>query len=281
MARLFGYLSNQTERIRCALTRESEALALPPDTRVDGWGVGSYQSGEVLLRKRPAGQREQVDYLELVKSLRTDAAIVHVRTATTGPRTLENTHPFRSRQWLFAHNGAIQGFDVVRAELIKRLPDHLVRNIRGETDSEVIFATFQSFVWETGRIDDPEVDRRVISEALKQTVQAIDAITASHGLPNATLNCVVTNRHALVALRRGLPMAWLKRTGLRDCAVCRKQPDISAGREPKRTDHDALRYVLVASAHPDVPRDWFEVPASDRGALVAIDRELDVQVIEL
>lgn len=280
MARLFGYLSNQTERIRCVLTRESAALALPEATRIDGWGVGSYQSGEVLLRKRPAGQREQVDFLELVRNLRTDAAIVHVRTASVGPRTLENTHPFRSRQWLFAHNGRIDHFDVVRPELLRRLPDHLARNIRGETDSELVFATFLSFVWETGRVDDPEVDRRVISDAMRQTVQALDAATDAHGIARATLNCLVTNHHAMVALRRGLPMAWLKRTGLRDCEVCRKRADVSS-QEPRRTDHDALRYVLVTSDHPEVPRDWSEVPSTAGGAIVAIDRELDVRVTEL
>jgi hypothetical protein len=46
-------------------------------------------------------------------------------------------------------------------------------------------------------------------------------------------------------------------------------------------DHEAFRYVLVASAHTSVPADWFEVPASKNGAIVAIDRGLDAQVIEL
>jgi predicted glutamine amidotransferase len=280
MARLFGFLANQTDRIRCALTREAAGVALPSDARVDGWGVGSYQGGEVLLRKRPGEQQEPVDFLDLVRDLRTDAAIIHVRAASVGQRTLDNTHPFRFRQWLFAHNGKIDRFDEARDALLERLPDFLARNIRGETDSEVIFATFLSFVWETGRLDDPEVDRKLIAQALAQTVTAIDAITDARSLPRATLNCIVTNRFAMVALRRGLPMSWLKRTGIRDCAVCRKQPE-TTGREPKRMDHDALRYVMVASDHANVPSDWFEVPANPRGALLAIDRGLDVQVVEL
>jgi glutamine amidotransferase len=280
MARLFGYFANQSDRIRCAVTREGDGLRIDEGTRVDGWGVGSYQGGEVLLRKRPAEQREQVNLFDLVRDLRTDTALVHVRSATVGARSLDNTHPFRFRQWLFAHTGSVPGFNAVREDLCARLPDFLARNVRGETDSEVLFATFLSFVWETGRLDDPEVDRRVMSQALKQTVEAVDAISEKHAQEKAALNCVVTNHHAMVGLRRGLAMSWVKRTGIRDCEVCRKQPDIS-GREPKRVDHEALRYVIIASAHAAMPNDWFEVPASPRGAVVAVDRSLDAQVVEL
>ena len=277
MARLFGYFANQTDRIRCAITREGDALALAhQSTPVDGWGVGSYQAGEVLLRKRPAEQREQVNFVDLVRDLRTDAAIVHVRAATVGARSLDNTHPFRFRQWLFAHTGSIPGFEATRADLLARLPDFIARNIR----SEIVFATFLSFIWETGRLDDPELDRKTMAQAIFQTVGAIDDVSKKHSQEPAVLNCVVTNHHAMVALRRGLPMSWVKRTGIRDCDVCRKAPETS-GREPKRMDHDAFRYVIVASAHAGVAKDWFELPNNARGAVIAIDRSLDAQVVEL
>ena len=36
--------------------------------------------------------------------------IGHVRAATVGNLRTENTHPFRYRQWLFAHTGTVDGY---------------------------------------------------------------------------------------------------------------------------------------------------------------------------
>lgn len=280
MARLFGYFANQTDRIRCALAVEGDALALGNGVKLDGWGVGSYQGNEVLLRRKPTEQREGLDFRDLVRDLRTDCAIVHARTATVGTRSLENTHPFRFRQWLFAHTGSVPGFADLRGKLVEALPDFLARNVRGETDSEVLFSLFLSFVHQTGRLDDPELDRRAIATALQQVVQLVDAATDAAGQPRAVLNTVVTNHHAMVALRRGLPMSWVRRHGIRDCAVCRKQPDVM-GREPKRLDHEQFKYVMVASDQAVAPSGWFDLPDAPRGSVLVIDRALDAQVAEL
>jgi glutamine amidotransferase len=279
MARLIGYFANQSDRIRCAIAAEAGALNLGNDVPIDGWGVGSYQSGEVLLRRRPSELRDGVDFADLVHDLRTDCAVVHVRSATVGNRSLENTHPFRVRQWIFAHTGSIPGFEAVRPAIVAQLPDFLLRNVRGETDSEVLFSLFLSFIHETGRLDDPELDRRTLATALEQTVRFVDDASTKAQKPLATLNCVVTNHHAMVALRRGLPMNWVKRQGIRDCAVCRKQPEIT-GREPKRVDHDAFKYVVVASLPTATPAGWTAMPEAARGSILAIDRALDAQVIE-
>ena len=280
MARLFGYFANQADRFRCALELDAAALAVPAGTRIDGWGVGSYQSGEVLLRRTPTESRESVHFRDLVKDLRTDCALVHARTATIGPRTLENTHPFRYRQWLFAHTGSVPGFDVLRPKIIAGIPDFLVRNVRGETDSELIFYQFLAFIFETGRIDDPELDRKTVAAALRETVLALDKLADAEGQPRGRLNAVVTNHHCMVALRRGMPMAWMQRKGIKDCAVCRRPPEIT-GRDPRRMDHEAFRYVIVASDQAVTPEGWFDLPDAKNGSVVAIDRALDAQVTEL
>ena len=67
MARLFGYFSNQADRIRCALAVEGDVMALGNGVRVDGWGVGSYQGAEVLLRRKPTEHREGARDMERVQ----------------------------------------------------------------------------------------------------------------------------------------------------------------------------------------------------------------------
>jgi len=278
MARLVGYFANQSDRLRCALVREGPAVRGPHD-HVDGWGVGSYQYGEVLLRRKPTEHRPTLDVLDLVSDLRTDTAVVHLRQASVGACTLENTHPFRYRQWLFAHNGSVSAFGELRARLSQAVPDFLLRGVRGETDSELLFALFLGIVHETGRIDDPEVDRRYLVDAVAKTVATVDAATDALGLPRSSLNCVLTNGTSLVAVRRGLPMAWIRRQGLRDCDVCRRLPDLP-GRDPKRIDHDGYRYLFVSSDHGSTPESWSDVPDNPRGSALAATRSLDVLVTE-
>lgn len=279
MARLFGYFANQSDRIRCALALESEALAIEQGIPADGWGVGSYQGGEVLLRRRPTEPRERVNLRDLVRDLRTDCALVHIRSATAGAHTLENTPPFRYRQWLFAHTGSVPGFAALRSALMTHVPDFLARNVHGETDSEVFFHLFLAMVHKTGRLDDPELDRWSMVSALREALALMDQASSQAGQPPAMLNCIVTHGTAMVALRRGLPMFWHRRSGLRDCAACRRQPDVT-GREPKRVDHETFKYVLVASAQDSTPRDWYDLPDVPGGALLAIDRTLDAQVVQ-
>ncbi len=277
MTRLLGYFANQADRLPCALEAESAALSLDRPMRCDGWGVGTYQGGEPLLRRKPSDPREEIHLLDLVRGLRTSCAVVHVRSATVGPRSIDNTHPFRHRQWLFAHHGTLPDFATRRQDLLAGIPDFLIRSIRGDTDSEVLFYRFLAAVHETGRLDDPEFDRSAILTALRETVVGLDQTL---GVASATLNLVVTNSHSMVALRRGAPMAWVRRHGLRDCPVCRRPSD-TPGRPPRALHHDALRYVLVAS--PDAPSTpgWESVAEGPLGACVAIDRQLNVQTVSL
>ena len=273
MTRLLGYLANQSDRIRCALTLEEATLHFGA-ARADGWGVGSYQGSDVLLRRKPTEARDTVKLLDLVRDLRTTCAIAHVRTATVGARSLDNTHPFRYRHWLWAHNGTLPNFADARRKLTEEVPEHIARNVRGDTDSELAFHVFLAHVYRTGRLEDPDFDRASIAAALHETVQTIDRVCG----PGAVLNVIVTNGQSMVALRRGSPMSWFKRQGVRDCAVCRKAPELT-GREPRRVDHETFRYVLLASDEVIEAPGWRALPDSAHGACAAVDRNLDVQEI--
>ncbi|HWE27397.1 MAG TPA: class II glutamine amidotransferase, partial [Polyangia bacterium] len=116
MSRLFAYMGNDQDRVKCALHPARKLLVADGAAKdsFDAWGLGFYQGGEVLLQRRPKPPTEPVDFYALVKDLRTDVIIGHVRQGTVGKPKNENTHPFRFRGWLFAHHGTIPNFDDVR-----------------------------------------------------------------------------------------------------------------------------------------------------------------------
>ena len=160
MARLFGIIGNRPDLTARVLAFESEALRARSKGEPLGWGLGFYQGGEVLIRRRPIDERPELDVASLAADVRADLLLGHVRHATVGALRTENTHPFRYRQWLFAQTGTVYDFEQVRERLVGSVPEFLRSGIRGETDAEVVFHVFLSFLHDAGLLE-PRVRRDV------------------------------------------------------------------------------------------------------------------------
>ena len=102
----------------------------------EGWGIAWWEDGVAHLLKEPirADESELAGRLAERPAGRARPFIVHVRAATVGRLSLQNTHPFAGqaagRRWVFAHNGTVKDLD--------RL-DVGVFHPQGETDSERAF----------------------------------------------------------------------------------------------------------------------------------------------
>lgn len=202
MARLFGMIGNRPDLGARALALDSETLRVrSPDSPV-GWGLGFYQGGEVLIRRRPVDERPDIDVAELASDVRADVVIGQVRHATTGDLRTENTHPFRYRQWLFAQTGTVPQFDQLRERLVLSVPEFLRSGIRGETDAEAMFHIFLSFLHDAGRLNDANADPSEVHEALRSTLTVLDGMTAEVGGGTNDLNLLVTNGEFIVAVHR-------------------------------------------------------------------------------
>src|SRR5215472_3349994 len=107
MARLFGIIGNRPDLTARVLAFEADALRAKSKGASLGWGLGLYQGGEVLIRRRPIDERPEIDVAKLAADVRADLVLGHVRVATVGALRTENTHHFRYRQWLFAQAGTV------------------------------------------------------------------------------------------------------------------------------------------------------------------------------
>jgi predicted glutamine amidotransferase len=202
MARLFGIIGNRPDLTARVLAFEGEALRARSHGVPLGWGLGFYQGGEVLMRRRPLDEREDLRIDLLAADVRADLLIGHVRHATVGALRSENTHPFRYRQWLFAQTGTVPEFEQVRERLLGSVPDFLRGGIRGETDAEVVFHVFLSFLHDADLLNDEQVEVSLVREALRSTLAVIDGVTAEVGGQAAQINLMVSNGGRIVAVHR-------------------------------------------------------------------------------
>ena len=267
MARLIGYMANRADRLRDAFHQERAAItALPADLR-SAWGIGFYQGDEVLHKKQPTPEGA-VQWSAIAENVRTDCAIAHVRQATVGGFSVDNTHPFRLRQWLFAHVGTLTAFDEIHENLRADLPDFLRRNIRGSSDSELFFHWILAGLHEANQLEAQNPSQGTVLQAISYAVNKIDGLVGS-SRPSSTLNMILSNGRGLFALRHGGSFGYVERTGLADPA----NPEIPAEREA-RPGSPLLRYVMLLSGGQEVPAGYQSV--QDRH-LLTVNRDLEVR----
>ena len=276
MARLIGFIGNRPDLGARVIELEGRALDVRRRAGVTpGWGVGFYQGGEILLKRRPIDDRAEIRPADMTRDTRADALIAQVRLATVGAPRTENTHPFRYRQWLFANTGTVESFAKLRGRLAESLPQFLQRDVRGETDSELLFHLFLSFLHDAGELDRPQVNAPSAQSALRSTLALVDRLCAEEGAAPTALNVLISNPEYLLAAHAGTPMGYRIFQGQRDLERLLGDGGLGRMRMP---DYATSRLVLMGSDFEDdqIPAGWTRVP--DR-AIVTLTRA-DEPIIE-
>jgi glutamine amidotransferase len=278
MGALVAIHQSDPNLLRCQIARLDAHVALAaPERLPDAYGFGHYGGGSVLLGKRPTGAPHALGLAELVGPLESESLLVHARYATVGKAKDENTHPFRFRRWLFAHDGTVEGFDRVRPVLLAALPDFLRRNVSGDTDSEHVFSWFLKLLRDENRIDDLDLDAATAARALAGTIRQLETWSRDAGVQRQSrLNLVATNGRIMVAARRGGPLHYALLEGIVPCPV--HGIDVRTPEsDPQVRPHRKVKAVTFASRLKS-PNGFIEVPD---GSVVAVSRSLQVAVTQI
>jgi predicted glutamine amidotransferase len=255
MCRLYGFLATQPTRLECSLVAAQNALQTQSDRdsrgirNADGWGIAHWvgDDREVIKSTMPAFADDQ--FAEVASDIWSEAAIAHVRAATIGRVSNENTHPFTFGTWALAHNGTIPAFEHVATRLDigpYGPPD-------GETDSEL------AFLWMLNRMGAYGLDpgeqalslEPVVDLLAESVLELVDLSMRSGALEQPKLNFIISDGRHIAASRWGNSLYWTFRRGVRDCAVC--------GTSHCPGADDEYRSVVVAS-EPITDEEWIEVP---------------------
>ena len=266
MCRLYGFMANEPTKVECSLVHAQNALM--EQSRMDqaglvhghGWGVAEHPDGVPFVEKQVWAAYHGEHFKKTAARVYAKNVIAHVRRATVGPASIENTHPFVHGVWLFAHNGTVPNFDQVRERLLVELDTLHRTEIGGSTDSEHVFRYLMT-LWE----HEPE---RPLMETLRTGVEHIIAWCREIDPDRAiSLNLLWTDGRQLVGSRLNRTLWYLERDGIVPCEIC-GEPHVH--HDPKQH----YRAVEIAS-EPITHENWLQVP---NGTVFTVDPDFRLHI---
>ena len=203
MCRLFGFRSAIPSQVHSSLMSAENALGVQAEKHPDGWGVAYYVAGSPHLIKSSAAAYDDRLFKRVSGIVSSQTVLAHVRKATVGEMSLVNSHPFQYGRWVMAHNGDIRGFSEVGGELSQLVDPRLRRFILGDTDSELIFYLFLTYLSRREELHRPGADIETVGDSLRLTVDTIRSLSAKRGLDDPLLTITITDGVMMVACRQG------------------------------------------------------------------------------
>jgi glutamine amidotransferase len=232
MCRLFAAAAGDPVDVSFELTGSANSVLRQSEEHDSGWGSAYYTDGRPDVRRFPRAAHADESFDE-VTSGRARLIMVHVRRATIGGLTLENTHPFTRGPYAYCHNGTI-----LKAARLEPLAD---RPPAGDTDSERFFNLLMT-----------HLDPGDVVASLRQAVaRTCDTCRFS------ALNLLFCDGRRLYAYRFGVyRMFWRLRTRNLDADA---QTHLHVHLERPRGEH----VLLVASEKLTEDEPWAELGQDD------------------
>lgn len=260
MCRVFGCVAAEPVSISTELLHAENPIVRQSEDHDSGWGMAVYARADgnppELVRFPQAAHA--AGELERAGQMKGRIFNVHVRRATLGGLTLENTHPFAMGNYTFGHNGTVISYP--------RLLEPDVPTPAGETDSEAIFSYLL-------HVFDPAD----VPGSLRRAMSAVVARSAFSGL-----NFLFSDGERLYAYQLGIfSLHWLARHGQLLVASERVTDerwhtvaqDVLLTLDPERLDEPHAERLLgdglVERAQIDPLEEQTHLRGAERGAFAA------------
>lgn len=272
MCRLFGFKGTNPTKLSFLLVDAPNSLARQSAldsrniTNSHGWGIGFYQEHQAHLQKSVKSAFADRNFKFLTNFIEADTMIAHVRDATVGEISDINCHPFRYKNWIMAHNGTIESFQLLKHHILKKIGPELTQHIQGTTDSECFFFLFISNLSKmVNDITSPDIDVTVVKVALISTLLQINKLAEEFDIKTPSkLNTVVTNGHVMAASRHGHTLYFtFKNKGFNEDFKLYKDDvnlKLSFDNLESNIGESYNESVMVASEVLNIRDNWFEVP---------------------
>jgi glutamine amidotransferase len=247
LCRYYGLRANRPIRVDWHLVHAPNSLLvqsrrdLSGFEHADGWGIASYQGGELRVQRRAAAAHDGHEFCAAAERVEATTVVAHVRRATVGRIGLANTHPFVHGRFALVHNGTVPYFADIRPRLLDAMTSDHRAAIEGRTDSEHLLHLILSLHAQLGGS---------LFASLEAALRHVIALCRSIGQePHLGLNVLLTDGTLMVGSRWRRTLHFLEQSQTAPHPGERAAPG---------TDGD-YRALIIAS-EPTNGRAWPEIP---------------------
>ncbi len=171
----------------------------------DGFGLGWYVHGisekPGLFRSiSPAWNNNNLLYNAPL--IQTDCMFAHVRAASEGAISEANSHPFNYEQFLMMHNGIVPQFSKIKRRLLSLLNDELFLWVKGQTDSEHIFALLMQHLKDM-KGSAAALTAEQVRDGFQKTFDVVQELKQEAGITHevSTFNMMITDGYRIFGTR--------------------------------------------------------------------------------
>jgi len=246
----------------------------------DGFGIGWYDKRldadpGLFVSVRPAWNDRNLR--SIAKKIVSPCIFAHVRAASMGDVSESNCHPFHFKHLMFMHNGGIGGFHHIKRFVRRLLSDEIYEWIRGQTDSEHLFALFLE------NLKKRKLKRNtteIMAEVLVATIKQIENIKKKNNIREASyINVCISDGEHILAIRyvsskrETAPTLYYSVGGKYVCkqGICHLEPSASPH------DHSVL---IVSEKLTNKVEDWNQIPQNHL-LIVRHDLSVDVRPVKI
>ena len=278
MCRLVGYLGPSllledvlVKPINSIVMQSLHARESSIPTNGDGFGLGWYSphiSPDPALFTSISPAWNDRNLLNLTAKIESPAFFAHVRAASAGGVTQYNCHPFVYGNWMLMHNGGIHHFLTIKRHIRHLLDNDIYDWIKGETDSEHLFALFLQLA--KGH-DLSQLS--VVADVMVATFDTIQQLLSEHGQQGEShYNICLTDGKRLLASRYCTDKNMTPET-MHYAAGSRFV--VKNKRHHMLQEKGQRNCVLISSEKlTNSNTEWLTVPAHH---LMLVDSDLDIQ----
>jgi glutamine amidotransferase len=238
----------------------------------DGFGIGWYVpelnfEPVTFVSVNPAWSNRNLR--NLAPKVQTGCMMAHVRAASVGEVSESNCHPFQYKNLLCMHNGGIENFSLVKRKIREPLSDEMYNWIKGQTDSEHIFAYLLNYLLKNHKT----VSEDAVIDAFEHTFRFINQLMKDAGIKDAAyLNMMVSNGSFFVGTRyvsdpNEEALTLYHSEGSRYVV----EDGVTRMEAPADDDHA----VLIVSEKLTDDKDWTMIP---KNHFVIVEESLNVRI---